>query len=345
MKSRFTLVIFPLTLSFSAITQVPAEPPIQGDGSRLMWMPVHGAFRAGYAANGGWDVGKIGLYSTAFGHGTKASATASTAFGDGTLAGEYAATAFGDRSSAGGFASAAFGSRTSASGQTSTAFGLSTIASGKFSTVFGAGSIASGDFSTAMGYLVSTGGFTGSTILGDGDPNLFLPITANDAENQMMMRFSGGYKLFSNDLASIGTELAPGSNAWSTLSDRNKKEMLLPVDGERFLKAISKMPLNSWNYKGQDCKIHRHYGPMAQDFYIAFGKDALGTIGNDTTINQADFDGINLIGVQALEYRTSSNKRELDKLQQEVFRLKEAFKKLKGEYNEVVDKLKKKVRK
>jgi hypothetical protein len=62
--------------------------------------------------------------------------------------------------------------------------------------------------------------------------------------------------------------------------------------------------LTSWNYKQQNPQIFRHYGPMAQDFYAAFGKDRYGAIGNDTTINSADFDGVNLIAIQALEKRT-----------------------------------------
>lgn len=43
---------------------------------------------------------------------------------------------------------------------------------------------------------------------------------------------------------------------------------------------------------------------MAQDFYAAFGKDEYGTIGNDTTINSADFAGVSFIAIQALEKRT-----------------------------------------
>ena len=50
---------------------------------------------------------------------------------------------------------------------------------------------------------------------------------------------------------------------------------------------------------------------MAQEFYAAFGQDEYGSIGNDTTINQADFDGINLIAIQALEKRTTQLKEEL----------------------------------
>ena len=60
---------------------------------------------------------------------------------------------------------------------------------------------------------------------------------------------------------------------------------------------------------------------MAQDFYAAFGNDGVGTIGNDTTLSSSDFDGINLIAIQALEKRTT-------KLQNENQMLKERLREL-----------------
>ncbi|MEO8110522.1 MAG: hypothetical protein ABI594_10835, partial [Ginsengibacter sp.] len=66
----------------------------------------------------------------------------------------------------------------------------------------------------------------------------------------------------------------------------------------------SQFKLATWNYKGQDSKTFRHYGPMAQDFHNAFGHDALGNIGCDTLINQQDFLGVSFIAIQALEKRT-----------------------------------------
>jgi hypothetical protein len=52
---------------------------------------------------------------------------------------------------------------------------------------------------------------------------------------------------------------------------------------------------------------------MAQDFFEAFGKDDLGTIGCDTLINQHDFLGVNLIATQALEKRTTELKLKWQK--------------------------------
>lgn len=52
---------------------------------------------------------------------------------------------------------------------------------------------------------------------------------------------------------------------------------------------------------------------MAQDFYSQF---KLGGFGNDTTITTSDIDGVNMLGIQALENRTSELKKEIIALQE-----------------------------
>ena len=64
---------------------------------------------------------------------------------------------------------------------------------------------------------------------------------------------------------------------------------------------------------------------MAQDFHAAFGKDKYGTIGSDTGINQADFDGVNLIAIQALEKRTEMLNTESKRLSAENDQLKQRW--------------------
>ena len=71
------------------------------------------------------------------------------------------------------------------------------------------------------------------------------------------------------------------------------------------LAKIRGFALTSWNFIGHDPKAFRHYGPMAQDFFAAFGHDAVGQIGSETTINAGDMAGILRIAVQALEKRTA----------------------------------------
>ncbi len=71
------------------------------------------------------------------------------------------------------------------------------------------------------------------------------------------------------------------------------------------LAKLREIPLTSWNYIGHDPLQFRHYGPMAQDFFAAFGHDGIGTIGSDTTLNSGDLSGILMVAVQALEQRTA----------------------------------------
>jgi hypothetical protein len=91
------------------------------------------------------------------------------------------------------------------------------------------------------------------------------------------------------------------------------------------------MPQYTWNYIGQDVKTLRHYGPMGQEFFKAFGHDELGEIGCDTLINQQDFLGVNFIAIQALEKRT-----------QEIKDLKEMILQLQREIEELKKKIKSK---
>ena len=195
--------------------------------------------------------------------------------------------------------------------------GNTSIASGVNATAIGYSSSASGNYSTAIGPAVSISG-AGSFITGD---NSATPFTQSGT-NRYYARFANGYYLYTNDGFTIGALLGAGANSWAAISDSTKKENFKSVDGEDFLNKINQFKLTSWNYKGQDPNQFRHYGPMAQDFYAAFGNDGIGTIGNDTTLASADFDGINFIAIQALEKRTTELKSENDKLKSELEFLK-----------------------
>ena len=101
-----------------------------------------------------------------------------------------------------------------------------------------------------------------------------------------------------------------GQVAFTAVSDKTQKENFQPVDGEEVLGKIRGFELSSWNFIGHDPKEFRHYGPMAQDFFAAFGHDGLGQIGTETTINSGDMAGILMIAVQALEKRTAELKQK-----------------------------------
>ncbi|MGH8004583.1 MAG: tail fiber domain-containing protein, partial [Limisphaerales bacterium] len=112
-----------------------------------------------------------------------------------------------------------------------------------------------------------------------------------------------------------------GQVAYTFPSDRNQKENFRPVDGNEVLKKIRGLELSSWNYKGHDPKEFRHYGPMAQDFFAAFGHDEVGTIGTPTTLNSGDVAGILMIAVQALEKEKEQMKKEMEELRELVQKL------------------------
>lgn len=175
------------------------------------------------------------------------------------------------------------------SGQSSTWVGSAAGLDGDhfgYETSIGANSVTGGGRSTAIGQAAQAR-FNNSIAIGY---NAIAP-----AANTVRI----GNTNISAILANVGITIT---------SDKRKKENLCSVNGEEILQKIAKMPLASWNLKGQDSKNLRHYGPMAQDFYNAFGRDKYGYIGNDTTINSQDFDAINMIAIQALQKRTESIK-------------------------------------
>lgn len=278
-----------------------------GGGAKLIWYPKKAAFRAGelYMNQGTfWDNDSIGDNSVAFGFNTRAT-------------GRWSFTA-GSTNRASNDGSVAFGGGNVADGSYSIALGYDNLAKATGSIALGISSKALGYAAIAAGYSVTAGGWyshgLGSHIEISGDYSVGIGdgITES-AERRFFARFTNGYKFYSAT-GNFGVEIGPYGNSWSSISDSTKKENFKPVNGEAMLKKISAFRLGTWNYIGQDPARHRHYGPMAQDFFAAFGHDEMGVIGNDTTLSSADFDGINFIAIQALEKRTSEQKKEIDDL-------------------------------
>src|SRR5215813_808339 len=122
-------------------------------------------------------------------------------------------------------------------------------------------------------------------------------------------------------LGNVRVAVIEGQVAFTASSDKTKKENFKPVDGEEVLGKIRGFELTSWNFIGHDPKEFRHYGPMAQDFFAAFGHDGVGRIGTETTINSGDIAGILMIAVQALEKRTAELKETKAELAELTARL------------------------
>ena len=141
--------------------------------------------------------------------------------------------------------------------------------------------------------------------------------TRAGANNQFTSRYAGGYRLYSNPTRTLGVRLVASGSSWASISDSCKKENFEAADKEDFLQKLANLKLGSWNYKTQDEKRDRHYGPMAQEIFAAYGKDRKGIIGCDTLLATADMDGIMMILLQGLEKRTRNQEMALDDLRQE----------------------------
>ena len=99
--------------------------------------------------------------------------------------------------------------------------------------------------------------------------------------------------------------------SFSPSSDRNLKENFAPVDPQAVLAKVSKLPLLEWNFKTDNGS--RHLGPMAQDFYAAFGLGA-----DDRHIATVDGDGVALAAIQGLNQKLEEKDAELRELRQRL---------------------------
>jgi hypothetical protein len=258
--------------------------PYTGAGERLTWDPYHAAFRAGSIGSAGtqWDLANTGFY---------------------TWAGGYNTVALGLASFAMGYTSTALGSYAVALGYTANADGTGAVALGYRVT-------ADADYSVAIGQRASSNGHAGAIVFSDGSTT---DSTQASANNQFTVRAAGGIRLFTNATMTTGVQVAAGGSSWAVISDRNRKEGFLAVDGEDILSRIRLLPVTTWRYRDEVDRSTLHIGPMAQDWHRAFGFTS-----DDHTINMSDFDGVNLAAIKALETRTA----QLRDQQAEVARLR-----------------------
>ncbi|HZO93724.1 MAG TPA: tail fiber domain-containing protein [Candidatus Baltobacteraceae bacterium] len=170
-------------------------------------------------------------------------------------------------------------------------------ASGAFATVPGGyENVASGTYSFAAGERAQAQQ-TGTFVWSDGsDGTAFLK---SSRAYQFLARASGGFTLYTNAGSTVGAQLSAGSGTWASLSDRDAKTDVVPLDADSVLRKVASLPISSWSYRTQHGV--RHVGPMAQDFYAAFnvGED-------DKHITSIDEDGVALAAVKALHARVGA---------------------------------------
>jgi len=194
-----------------------------------------------------------------------------------SVTGEYGAIAGGIGGKAAGTAAAVGG-------------GEANLASGAVATIPGGyHNVASGIASFAAGYgaeALTNGAF----VWADEASTARVKSTLN---NEFLARASGGVYFYSNSASTVGVRLAAGSGAWSSLSDRNLKTGVAPLDDAAVLDKVAALPVSVWSYRTEPGV--RHVGPMAQDFYAAFGVGE-----DDRHITSIDEDGVALAAIKAL---------------------------------------------
>jgi hypothetical protein len=187
--------------------------------------------------------------------------------------------------------------------------GFANTASGRYSTVPGGNNCtAFGQFSFAAGKMAEAQ-HDGCFVWGD---NTTADI-ASTGTNQFIARASGGVWFWSNSSATTGVKLDPGSGSWSNASSRELKTDFAETDVQTLLQKLTEIPVESWRYKSEDPQIH-HLGPIAEDFYAAFGLGA-----DNKSITTMDAIGVALAAIQALH----ENEEELRRSNEELRRLNE----------------------
>jgi hypothetical protein len=190
--------------------------------------------------------------------------------------------------------------------------GQNNQASGDWSAVLGGGNnIAGGITAIALG----TGAqafHSGTLVFGDGSGSAVSSTTFE----QITMRAANGFRFFTNPSMTTGVQLAPNGSQWLAVSDRNMKNYFRTLDPTVVLDKFSQIPITEWSYKAQDPSI-RHIGPMAQDFFQAFG------LGEDKLrIGTMDADGVMMAAIQGLNAKLKDKDREIDSLKSELSKQK-----------------------
>jgi hypothetical protein len=176
-------------------------------------------------------------------------------------------------------------------------------------------------------YVQSGGGDTWNQTL-NGNGIAFTQ--SGDSENAYQIRTDGSHRWGGNNTAQTMTLTAAGNlttlGTVNGMSDKNMKEEFQVIDPKEVLATVAEIPITTWKYKNDEEGI-RHMGPMAQDFYAAFG------LGMDNRhISFADLDGVNLAAIKGLHTMfnevVAEKNAEIDSLKDRLAKLETLVQKL-----------------
>ena len=279
---------------------------------------------SGGTASGSWSTVGGGVSNTG-------SAVGSTVGGGegNTASGSFSTVGGGTGSTAGGDDSTVAGGAGNTAGEirSTVGGGNNNHASGDYATVGGGqDNIASLPYTTIPGGLSNRAAGAYSFAAGRrGRSNCVGCFTWADSQDfnfstvvrdRFNVRSTGGFRIVTgidgSGSATSGVLLDAGSGSWSSFSDRESKDNLQSVDAQLVLEKLSEVPIATWNYKAQSSDI-RHIGPMAQDFYAAFGVGE-----QERYISTVDADGVALAAIQGLYELLQEKDREMEELRREL---------------------------
>jgi hypothetical protein len=238
------------------------------------------------------------------------------------------------------FATVAGGLENTASGPASiVAGGELNISSGNHSTVAGGG------FNTASGQYSFVAGGADNEAVGDfsfaagqsavaTDSGAFLWCADDGSQcgsagpNSFEVAVYGPIFFYDGPNGS-GCNLSAGGGSWNCSSDRNLKDNIVPIDSRSVLERVAQLPITQWKMKAEPAG-RKHIGPMAQDFYAAFG---LGD--NDRYIALGDGQGVALAAVQALYQIVQEKDGQIRKINQQLQSIREMDSQLKRQLQEL----------
>lgn len=283
-----------------------AQQPASGTGTYFMWHPCRGSVRFGRVPTGqtNWDDSNMDDFTFAGGNQVTASGYGAFSFGDQVNVSSTVGVGFGSGVTVSGTAGFSAGASNVCSGFACTAIGYTVRAGGQGSVALGYRTTANNDYAVAIGYRASNNSHTGTMVMGDESTT---DSVRNQADNEFRARYNGGFRLRVSTAANgntpgaggnVGCDLTVAVPTWTCASSRNVKHGFENVDGEHILSRLAAMPVTTWVMNG-DSTESRHMGPVAEDFYSAFG---LGI--GETAIGLGDIDGVNIAAAKALEART-----------------------------------------
>ncbi|MCB1056978.1 MAG: tail fiber domain-containing protein [Acidobacteria bacterium] len=115
--------------------------------------------------------------------------------------------------------------------------------------------------------------------------------------NQYNLELDGGNQFILDNTGELTVTGDVNAVAFNTTSDRNAKENFSSVEPNDILDRLAQIPVQKWNFKNDQGET-QHIGPMAQDFYAAFGVGM-----DDRHIATVDADGVAFAAIQALNQR------------------------------------------